>query len=290
VSHQYKVPNGVGKKGQQLYKEPTLTDLRRRDDLTYQAVFTDIGDDGLPHSQEVAIPTLVAFHPSAAMQYERYRSAFLRDMVRLAETLGIRPGDNGLSTRKYIEVSPNLGAATLASALLHVQDCITTQTISLDTEFDRHGRLHCYSFTATENSGYVVYADASWSRDLLRRIVEAAPSLVMHSAQADVPVICRETGISLDAFPWHKVHDTAVMAYVLGKRPIALKTLAENELGLKVLRLEDFLEDYDFSTADRATVTVYSVQDADITLRLFNRFAAELALPLTGEPSLPLAA
>jgi uracil-DNA glycosylase family 4 len=279
TKHKYKVAAGEGKKGQTLYREPKLGELRRRDDLVHEW-FEEIGVPTYSHGACTGLepelvtrrtPVLVAYSPDSALAQERYRSGFLRDLVRLSEHLGIVAADDSL--RDYAD----MGAGTLPDALAACAK-IHGGVVALDTEFDRDGRLFCYSFSWEEGLARVVLADSPIARPLLRYLLDSAAQVVFHSAQADVPVICNFLATSVDRFPWHKVEDTAVQAYVLGKRPIALKSLAENELGLRVIRLEDFIgEDYDFGTVNHDTLVRYAAADADYTLRLHNRFSAQLS-------------
>lgn len=268
VKHKYALVLGKGKKGQDRKKEPTLDDLRRRDDLLLEQAWPVIDDhEDITRIDELPDVTVqMAFHPAAALRSPRMRSGFVRDIEKLAEALGIREQVD--QSRDYQELDPRWGEHDGRAF---------TGPLALDTEFEEDGSLVCYSFSNQEGVGRVVFGDQPYASSLLANIVTHAPKLILHNAKADVPVICDHLGWPLDLWPWHKTEDTIVMAYILGKRPLALKALAENVLGLKVIRLDD-VRDQGERIADipREKLVAYSAQDADITLRLYARLKEEL--------------
>jgi DNA polymerase len=261
----YRVENGVGKKGQALYREPNLTELRRRDDLMtvrLQQEATDINVVTRP----VRVPVQVAYHPSAALRTPRAKSFFLRDIERLAEDLGVRQEVD--QTRDYQEAIPGTPTSTFEGEGF---------TVAIDTEYEEDGSLVCFSWSTEEATGRVMMADAEGARLFLKLLLKFAGKIVLHNAKADVPAICTYLDIPLDSWPWDKTEDTIVLAYNLGKRPLALKSLAENILGLKVVRLDEIRQKGEkLADVPREQLVRYSAQDADITLRLYNTLMKEL--------------
>ena len=240
----YRYEKGVGKRGQPLYRAPKLGELRPRDELKYNG-----------------IPVIVGYHPSAALQQVRFRAGFLRDIEKVAEFIGVREKRDGNSDRRYTEV-------------LGMDERIEEyrgRDVAIDTEYDQSGNIIWYSYSKVSGEGYVVNRrDNKASRELLDKLIRIARRIKVHSAQADVPPICRFLGINIDDFPYEKIDDTAILGYLLGDKPLSLKSLAENRLGRKVVRLEEILADgdYNLDRVDRNLMINYSGQDADLTISL----------------------
>ena len=67
--------------------------------------------------------------------------------------------------------------------------------------------------------------------------------------------------------------------YILGRKPLALKSLAESIFNEKVIRLDELrAEGEGLETIPREKLVKYSAQDADLTLKLWNRFAPEVGV------------
>lgn len=258
VTSEARVSNGVGKKGQELYREPNLTELRRRGDLEY----------GVPG---LTFPVVVITPPASALARMSIMPGFVRDCQKVAERTGARQEVD--QTRDYavydgIDITELLARSDGAP-------------IALDTEYTQDGSLFCWSYAYKERWGRVVFPDESSlfsNKVVLRSLLDHAHRIVLHNAKADVPTICTYLGWATEDWPWDKTEDTIVQAYMLGKKPLALKSLAETELGLRVIRLEEITDgDYDLASVPREELVKYSAQDADLTLRLFNKFSRELS-------------
>lgn len=249
VKSKVAVPTGeVDKKGREKRRAPTLTELTRRDDLEY---------DGTP--------VIVVLHPSAALRMARNMGPFVAGLRRVAERIGAREAVD--QTRDYAEWRPDEKALA----------AVYNNPVAIDTEF--HGDdLYCYSFSSGEKHGRVVLAAHPDAKTFLYELLRVSSRVVMHSAKADVPIICKFLGWGLDQFPFGKLDDTAILAYIAGVKPVALKSLAETQLGLRVIRLEEVMEPGgSFDSVDRAQLVAYSAQDADITLRVYHRLIKEIA-------------
>ncbi len=252
VSAKYTEQEGVLKSGKPKLRPITLEEARRRDDLVYGPL---------------DIPVIVCFHPAAALRSPRYKSGFYRDIEKVAERLGIK--------RAEVE-SVDYGLASSDDSLW-----IEDVPVALDTEYDMEtGELVCYSYSYEAKRARVVFVDESDAIPTLAMILYQAPNLIFHNGPADIPKIAKFLGVGLDGF-WErwgpKVEDTIIQNYLLGKKPLSLKGLAENELGMRVIRLEDIL-DPGQRVADipRDKIIGYAAQDADITIRIWHKARKEI--------------
>lgn len=258
-------------------RELTLAELRARDDLTmeytgaYSPTPAGAPDDG-PGVPGREVPVLVCYHPSAALRMARTMGPFVADMRRLAERL--RVGTTGDQPHDYAELE---GPADRFSPDLPIG------AVAIDTEFEPHtGELLCFSFSTFPGWARVVFADGperrAWARKILAHLVDGARRLVFHNAPADVLVIRRFLGFAVGEFPWERVEDTMLQAYLLNRPALGLKSLAQTELGLDVIRIEELLAGGRvLSDVPRSELVVYSAQDADLTLRLWRKFTEELS-------------
>lgn len=235
---------------------------------------------GDPPVRGDGIPVLACYHPSAALSRPRFKAGFVRDMEKIAEFLGTKQAIESARTYK----TPT-SARELQEILFAFDDDIAAGVsdgvISLDTEFDTEadGRktLVCFSFSWKEAEAWcVVRSDPeirmAWI-SFLHKLVERTSRVVAHSMKADWPVLHR-WGVTI---PWEKCHDTLVQGYVLRYSPLGLKALAENLLGLRVLRMDDVWESgRRVSDIPREQLIQYAAQDADLCLRLYRRFSKEL--------------
>lgn len=233
---------GTGKKAK--YPGLVITQARTRSDLEYRG-----------------IPVIACLHPAAAIRSPRYMAGFVRDIQRVAEHLGTREKVD--QTRNYFRVTEKF---------------TPTGVIALDTEYDAQGKLYCWSYSDSHASAGVVLGSDPFSSSMLKGIVESAERLVFHNAKADIPPICSHLGIPVQSFPYSKVDDTMILGYLLGKKPLGLKPLAENLLGLYVIRLDDIREKGagGFESVNETELVQYSGQDADLTLRLYNILSKEI--------------
>ena len=295
-----------------LYGKMGVEDARQRDDLTYWSSWWRgsrpndgnhagelLQDDGpldsrgsgtsggtgggaavgiRPEGLQVTSKVICAYHPAAALRSPRFMSGFVRDIERLAETLGVKQQADEQHAYRWVHSMEGLDE--LLACRLNDPQAYTEglRPLALDTEFDKDG-LHCYSVSWKESEGWCVFfsGDSSykdWARRTLRELVDNSSQVVFHNAKADIPVL-QAAGVRV---PWEKVQDTIVQAYVLRKAPLGLKDLASNELGLKVIRLEELRDpDVRLADMDQARLAHYSAQDADLTLRLYHKFRKELS-------------
>jgi uracil-DNA glycosylase family 4 len=273
----YKVGTGkFSKKGVEGTKEIGVEDARRREDLVYELVVSPGSsvkkqwEDGTVDFDPVVerIPVIACYHPAAALRSPRMRAGFVRDCERVAEYLGVKQGVD--QTRDYKLITdfgegPDLAADVLA----------------LDTEYDDRG-MYCYSYSTNEAQGRVVITRSAdrKARNWLDDLIYCAKAIILHNAKADIPQLCNYLGWEIKDWPWDRTHDSIVQAYLLGKAPLALKDLAQNELGLKVTRLEDVRgtgeKTLPFEEVDQEKLVWYSAADADLTRRLYLRFKDEL--------------
>jgi DNA polymerase I-like protein with 3'-5' exonuclease and polymerase domains len=98
-------------------------------------------------------------------------------------------------------------------------------------------------------------------------------NVVAHNWQFDEPAL-KQVGWDLDCS-----FDTMVAAYVLGKERLGLKWLSEHELDVKMQGIDDLILTGKYTMADVPweLVVPYACADADQTLQLKHKFAAELA-------------
>lgn len=260
----YQVPTGkLLKSGKPATAAMTISQARRRDDLLY-------GE----------LPVLACLHPAAALRGGAAMPRFLTDIRRIAEKLGRLSVMQQSHT--YILFDGGAGGQPLHGTSLKGFDFSAT---ALDTEFDEDDSLFCYSFSDRPHTGYVVLWSDPWAERLLMGIIEGSKKLIFHSAQADVPVLCANIGLSLRNFPWDKIHDVRVMGYVNGYRDLSLKSMAENLLGRHVVRLEEIMEPgATLADIDRDDLTTYSCQDADLTISLYQALKEKLIAQSEEDP------
>ena len=237
-------------------KPPGLNDLRRRDDLEYNGWKVQI-----------------AYHPSAALRMAKNMAPFVSDIRKIAEYLGVTTRAGW--AQDYREVK----------AISQVPGPF--RPVSVDTEYDEDG-LFCYSFSYEPGKAYVCFTSGNpLAKFALSNILSGATKIVMHNAPADVPQFKKYLGTNvLDPMAWRngwyaKIEDTMVLAYVLGRPTgtLGLKELLYNELGLKVIRLEEVLNNKTggkFEDVPKDQVIMYSGQDADGTLQIWLKLIKEL--------------
>lgn len=257
---------GSGKKAK--YGALGVEDARRREDLSL---------GGMDNPTRV----LACYHPAAALRSPRFLSGFVRDIERLAELLGTKEIVD--QTRKYRCFEPVSSTNSLTMEQLG-QDFLDNGQgiVAIDTEYEEDGTLVCYSFSWRDGEGWCVIL-SDWSEYFgqnggllfLQDLITAANRVVFHNAKADIPVL-NSYGIDI---PWGIVEDTIIMAYNLNKSPLALKSLASNELGLRVIRLDEIRpKGTKIADIQRAKLVEYSAQDPDLTRRLYMKFSKELDL------------
>ncbi|MDE2746985.1 MAG: DNA polymerase I [Chloroflexota bacterium] len=167
-----------------------------------------------------------------------------------------------------------------ANAPLLAVDLETSSTDTIDCE------IAGYALSDEEGQGcYIPVGHRSDEPQLDHELVKSAlrPVLenslipkLLHNAKFDMKVL-RRHGINLRGLH----DDTMVVAFVLNKSHIGLKSLALSELGIQMTPIEDLigkgrnqLSMVDVSSAEAGK---YAAADADITLRLANLLLPELA-------------
>ena len=270
----------VDKKGRIKPGKPlTLTEMRRRDDLTYADVAFDPDQTEIPVQPETReIPVVVAYHPAAALRSPGMATGFTRDIERAAERMGIWAKADQSHDYKEVETAAEMEDLRLEFEALPPGK----RLLALDTEYEDDGELVCASFSFKEGQGRViVIPNDGWNINDAHKVfdlfemIDDADLIVMQSAQADAPHFERllnKNGTNPPwKFPYEKLRDTAIESYVLTKAPIGLKPRAEADLGLTVIQLDfDGMRKKGLKLRDlpREELVVYSAQDSDITLRL----------------------
>lgn len=89
-------------------------------------------------------------------------------------------------------------------------------------------------------------------------------SVVFHNAMYDYPLLVRENDKWLDV---SDIHDTMVMAYVLGFEDLSLKGLSNNLFGVQV---------FDYNNRQLCGPEVYNAQDVHLTRRVFEHLGPML--------------
>ncbi len=101
-------------------------------------------------------------------------------------------------------------------------------------------------------------------------------SKVVHNGKFDLAVLAGQ-GIQLQNLGF----DTVIAAHLLGEKPLLLKALAFNKLGIEMTAIEDLIgkgaKQISMALVDIEKVANYACADADVTLRLKTMFAPELA-------------
>ena len=142
-----------------------------------------------------------------------------------------------------------------------------------------------FSFAFTQGEGFYVpvghregsQLDRQMVVDALRPLLQdPARPKVAHNAKFDM-LMLRRAGIELEGLAF----DTMIAAQLLGKQAAGLKDLAFNLLGVEMTEITELIGSgrgqitFDYVPVDRAGP--YAAADADMTLRLHERFTADLA-------------
>ncbi len=165
----------------------------------------------------------------------------------------------GLNKRKALE--PIVGDYGLSKVWFKPSN----DRLSIDTEttgLDLRSKLLGMSFCDTP--GKAVYIE---DRDV-RRGLNFEDHVVMHNAKYDLG-ICQSNEVAL-VDSWRDVDDTMLLAYCMNEKPLGLKALAIQKLGLEMTNYRDIAEGDDTLVGvDPKDVAKYSCADADATLRLW---------------------
>jgi len=145
---------------------------------------------------------------------------------------------------------------------------VTAPTVAVDTEIANTGKLHCISLAWREpDESSTVFFTAGGFKSAVPNYL--GTHMVFHNALFDIPHL-RAVGIKVTSFD-----DTMLMAHVLGEPGLSLKTLGRELLGA---RMDDFSKLFPNGVDDEdpEKVARYAALDAQVTLRLYERFRAEL--------------
>ncbi len=231
--------------------------LRERTDLTY--------DDH---------PAQVILHPAATLRNSTQLPAFEAEIEQAVVRAGLRearpPYWEHYQDFEDVAGSPMGGPC---------------RVLGLDTEFDTAGNITAWSLSWTPGQA-LVFLKPDLHLDLLGAFVwETDALLAIHSAQADAPVISRACQYPLNLFPWARVRDTAIAAYVARDPKTGLKALALQHFGIKMIRFQDIVgEGFDagdrFPDLPREVQVRYAGGDADMARRLLvEKYSWALEVP-----------
>ncbi len=169
--------------------------------------------------------------------------------------------------------------AGLAEAPIFAVDVETNSLAFVDAD------VVGFSFAVTQGEGFYVpvghregsQLDRQMVLDALRPLLQdPARPKVAHNAKFDM-LMLRRAGIELEGLAF----DTMIAAQLLGKQASGLKDLAFNLLGVEMTEITELIGSgrgqitFDYVPLDRAGP--YAAADADMTLRLHERFTADLA-------------
>jgi uracil-DNA glycosylase family 4 len=184
---------------------------------------------GIPHAPadigpfgELADTVIIpAYNPAAALHSPNLQAVFAFDMrqvgLALRGTLPAPPRDR-LGAECYLSLSDSAVGDFLSPA---------TEALALDTE-GLPGRPWGLSAAFQPYWSTVVRAGDTAGLSAVGDTANRVDAVVLHSALHDLPVL-RDLGVSV---PEDRIHDTMVMAYLLGIEPQGLKALAYRHAGM----------------------------------------------------------
>ena len=186
------------------------------------------------------------FKPDAQDENPDYLRVLARDYIGLPKRAVLEPiqGDYSLS-RKWFTISNDRFA-------------IDTETTGLELD----SRLKGISFSDTP--GKAIYIPARYARQGLT----FEDKCVMQNAKYDLGIL-QSNGVAL-IDSWASVDDTMLLAYVMEKKPLGLKTLAVQELNLEMTHFRDVAEGDSLEGVSDEDTVDYACADADATLRLWD--------------------
>lgn len=209
-------------------------------------------------------PVKVCLHPAAILRSPKFILEFEDEMTEVAEALGLGTGREKEATN-YFLVATGDGIEKLIRS---IRDS-GTEAIGIDSEFFGDARAIGLSVSWGRGLAAFVPAETEGVRALLAFIWDSEARLVLHSAQADVPVLCRLAGRPIDSWPWERTDDTCVAAYVLREPNVGLKDLAA-KIGMRMRSFSDLAKTpEEFVRLPIQQQALYAAADADATLRLW---------------------
>jgi DNA polymerase-1 len=185
------------------------------------------------------------FKPDAQDENPDYLRVLARDYSGMKARPVLEPiqGDYKLS-RKWFTVSNERFA-------------IDTETTGLELD----SKLKGISFS--DEPGRAMYIPARHAR----QGVTFEDKCVMQNAKYDLGIL-QSNGVAL-IDSWASVDDTMLLAYVMEKKPLGLKTLAVQELNLEMTHFKDVAEGDSLEGVTDEDTVDYACADADATLRLW---------------------
>jgi len=185
------------------------------------------------------------FKPDAQDENPDYLRVLARDYIGMPKRATLEPiqGDYTLS-RRWFTVSNDRFA-------------IDTETTGLELD----SKLKGISFS--DEPGTAVYIPARYAR----HGVTFEDKCVMQNAKYDLGILQSNGVASIDS--WASVDDTMLLAYVMEKKPLGLKTLAVQELALEMTHFRDVAEGDSLEGVSDEDTVDYACADADATLRLW---------------------
>src|SRR3972149_3816723 len=149
-------------------------------------------------------PVKVILHPAALLHDMHKRAAFEQDIDKVADFL--HPGHRLDYAANYQVFGRTIGF------LEAWERAMGAGMIGLDAEVFPDLTMIGGGMAWASGEGIWVPRDAKHGIVLLDDLMDGRLDLVIHSVQADAPVICKALGMSPYDWPWNKVRDTAVAA------------------------------------------------------------------------------
>ena len=239
--------------GREFEKKTLFAEARKRTDLVWEG-----------------FPVKVCLHPAAILHSPKFILEFEDEMAEVAETLGIGEGKD-IEQRRYFLVAEEEEITGLLREIRGDDPLIdNVAVVGLDTEYHTDGRAIGISISWGRGSAAFIPAGVRGIRALLDWLWDSNKvRLVLHSAQADIPVLCRMAGRPLDSWPWGRTDDTCIAAYVLREPNVGLKDLAA-KLGMRMRSFSDLAKTpEEFVKLPLQQQAIYAAADADATLRLW---------------------
>lgn len=242
-----------------------------------KAKFPELRAKAPPQLERDGVPVWVGLHPAAVLRNPGLTPKF-RELIRaLSESLGCTA-----------QLVPEGCTYILAQNAVECEDLWATiwsespRFLALDTEFvESEGgsppRLLGWSVAWGANrAAYIPHGDAG--RNLLRALIFHPQvqhvDLILHSCQADIPVIQHylDQKTCAASWPWDRTHDTCVAAYVLREPAVGLKILAWKYLGRELKGFESVVRGYaSFDMLSLEEQAAYAAADADCTWLLWDQ-------------------
>ncbi len=175
---------------------------------------------------------LPGYNPAAMLHSPKLQSVFAYDMRRLSLLLR-----NRLPRPIVDTLGRDYADAAISHDLFRYHDA---PVLGMDTE-GWADRPWCVGVSGEPGTGRIIKAGDTVRLGYLQSFMDAptCTALVLHSALHDLPVL-RALGLDL---PAEKLHDTMIMAYLLGLEPQGLKALSYRHAGMAMQEYADITAD-----------------------------------------------